>query len=304
MTNQKAIEISNLQKNYGELEVLKGIDLSVFKGEVFALLGPNGAGKTTTIEILEGHRYKSSGKLSVLGFDPEKNSTDFRRKVGIVLQETGIEQYLTVSEVLTQFSGFYENPISIKRLLEITGLNKFKDQKVKRLSGGQRRRLDVAIGLSGNPELLFLDEPTTGFDPSARRDSWEMIHNLRELGKTILLTTHYMDEAEYLSDRIGLMFEGSIKSIGTLNELRNENNTSTITFQSTEDLTKLPNNILRILDKKSNFYSIETEIPNSILLNLLDWASKEKIQLNELSVTPKSLEDIFLEMAREINEIN
>ena len=128
MTNQKAIEISNLQKNYGELEVLKGIDLSVFKGEVFALLGPNGAGKTTTIEILEGHRYKYSGKLSVLGFDPEKNSTDFRRKVGIVLQETGIEQYLTVSEVLTQFSGFYENPISIKRLLEITGLNKFKDQ--------------------------------------------------------------------------------------------------------------------------------------------------------------------------------
>ena len=131
-----------------------------------------------------------------------------------------------------------------------------------------------------------------------------MIHNLRELGKTILLTTHYMDEAEYLSDRIALMFEGSIKSVGTLNELRNENNTSIITFQSKEDLTKLPNNILRILDKKSNFYSIETEIPNSILLNLLDWASKEKIQLNDLSVTPKSLEDIFLEMAREINEIN
>tara|TARA_Y100000996_G_scaffold116567_2_gene86696 strand:+ start:1075 stop:1989 length:915 start_codon:yes stop_codon:yes gene_type:complete len=304
MSNQKAIEISALKKNYGELKVLKGIDLSILRGEVFALLGPNGAGKTTTIEILEGHRNKSSGEISVLGFDPEKNSTDFRRKVGIVLQETGVEQYLTVSEVLTQFSGFYENPISIKRLLEITGLNKFKDQKVKRLSGGQRRRLDVAIGLSGNPELLFLDEPTTGFDPSARRDSWEMIHNLRELGKTILLTTHYMDEAEYLSDRIGLMFEGTIKSVGTLNELRNENNTSTITFQSTEDLTKLPNHILRTLDKKSNFYSIETEIPNSILLDLLHWASKEKIQLNELSVTPKSLEDIFLEIAREINEIN
>ena len=172
-----AIDTNQLTKRYGDFQAVNSVSLKVREGEIFALLGPNGAGKTTTVEILEGHRLKTSGQVKVLGMDPSENSTEFRSRVGIVLQETGIEQYLTAVEILEQFTNFYESPRSISDLLEMTGLGEEKDKKVKKLSGGQKRRLDVAIGLCGNPDLLFLDEPTTGFDPSARRTFWDMIKN-------------------------------------------------------------------------------------------------------------------------------
>ena len=203
-----AIETNNLTKKYGDSLAIKEVSLTVNVGEVFALLGPNGAGKTTTVEILEGHRSKTSGQVTVLGMDPSNDSAAFRSKIGIVLQETGIEQYLTASEILEQFTNFYETPRKVSDLLEMTGLTEEKNKRVKKLSGGQKRRLDVAIGLCGNPDLLFLDEPTTGFDPSARRNFWDMIKKLKTDGTTVVLTTHYMEEAEYLADTVALMNHG------------------------------------------------------------------------------------------------
>ena len=219
-----AIETKKLTKKYGDSFAVDEVSLSVTQGEVFALLGPNGAGKTTTVEILEGHRSKTSGDVKVLGMDPSEYSSAFRSKVGIVLQETGIEQYLTASEILDQFSNFYESPKSVPELLDMTGLTEEKDKRVKKLSGGQKRRLDVAIGLCGNPDLLFLDEPTTGFDPSARRNFWDMIRDLKTDGTTVVLTTHYMEEAEYLADTVALMNHGKLVAQGSLQDLRISHN--------------------------------------------------------------------------------
>ena len=214
-----AIDIAGLKKNYGDIEAVRGIDLRVPVGEVFALLGPNGAGKTTTVEILEGHRKRTGGSVYVLGHDPENNERRFKQRIGIVLQKTGVEPYLNVEETIKLFAGYYQDPESVQKILEITGLEKLRLVRVQKLSGGQLRRLDVAIGLVGNPELLFLDEPTTGFDPAARRSAWEMISNLRTLGKTVFLTTHYMEEAEYLADRVAIMVNGTIVAEGTTKEL-------------------------------------------------------------------------------------
>jgi len=203
-----AINVRGLTKTYGAVAAVRGIDFTIESGEVFALLGPNGAGKTTTVEILEGHRQRTSGEVSVLGFDPAEAGREFRERIGIVLQSSGIDRELTVRESLRLYGALYPKRLPIEEVIEIAGLTEKADARVKTLSGGQRRRVDLALGIIGDPDLIFLDEPTTGFDPSARRKSWELIANLRTLGKTILLTTHYMDEAQILADRVAVIAAG------------------------------------------------------------------------------------------------
>tara|TARA_B100000678_G_scaffold47619_2_gene37298 strand:+ start:18123 stop:19010 length:888 start_codon:yes stop_codon:yes gene_type:complete len=289
-----AIDTNQLTKKYGDFQAVNNVSLRVRKGEIFALLGPNGAGKTTTVEILEGHRSKTSGQVKVLGMDPSKNSTEFRSRVGIVLQETGIEQYLTAVEILEQFTNFYESPRSISELLEMTGLREDKDKRVKKLSGGQKRRLDVAIGLCGNPDLLFLDEPTTGFDPSARRAFWDMIKNLKTDGTTVVLTTHYMEEAEYLADTVALMNHGKLVSQGSLSDLKISNNQTSITFKFDESPTKLPADIQEISKISEGMVLINTESPTAVLADLTGWAISEGIELKNLEVSRQTLEEIYL----------
>ena len=289
-----AIDTNQLTKKYGDFQAVNNVSLKVRKGEIFALLGPNGAGKTTTVEILEGHRSKTSGQVKVLGMDPSENSTEFRSRVGIVLQETGIEQYLTAVEILEQFTNFYESPRSISELLEMTGLREDKDKRVKKLSGGQKRRLDVAIGLCGNPDLLFLDEPTTGFDPSARRAFWDMIKNLKTDGTTVVLTTHYMEEAEYLADTVALMNHGKLVSQGSLSDLKISNNQTSITFKFDESPTKLPADIQEISKISEGMVLINTESPTAVLADLTGWAISEGIELKNLEVSRQTLEEIYL----------
>ena len=289
-----AIDTNQLTKKYGDFQAVNNVSLRVRKGEIFALLGPNGAGKTTTVEILEGHRSKTSGQVKVLGMDPSENSTEFRSRVGIVLQETGIEQYLTAVEILEQFTNFYESPRSISELLEMTGLREDKDKRVKKLSGGQKRRLDVAIGLCGNPDLLFLDEPTTGFDPLARRAFWDMIKNLKTDGTTVVLTTHYMEEAEYLADTVALMNHGKLVSQGSLSDLKISNNQTSITFKFDESPTKLPADIQEISKISEGMVLINTESPTAVLADLTGWAISEGIELKNLEVSRQTLEEIYL----------
>lgn len=289
-----AIETNKLTKKYGNSLAVNEVTLSVNEGEVFALLGPNGAGKTTTVEMLEGHRTKTSGDIKVLGMDPSEYSASFRSKVGIVLQETGIEQYLTASEILEQFTNFYESPKSVPELLDMTGLTEEKDKRVKRLSGGQKRRLDVAIGLSGNPDLLFLDEPTTGFDPSARRIFWDMIKNLKTDGTTVVLTTHYMEEAEYLADTVALMNHGKLVSQGSLHDLRILHNKTSITFNLDHSQPPLPRNLEDITEISEGIVLINTENPTTVLADLTAWAISHGIELENLEVSRQNLEDIYL----------
>ena len=289
-----AIDTNQLTKKYGDFQAVNNVSLRVRKGEIFALLGPNGAGKTTTVEILEGHRSKTSGQVKVLGMDPSENSTEFRSRVGIVLQDTGIEQYLTAVEILEQFTNFYESPRSISELLEMTGLRGDKDKRVKKLSGGQKRRLDVAIGLCGNPDLLFLDEPTTGFDPSARRAFWDMIKNLKTDGTTVVLTTHYMEEAEYLADTVALMNHGKLVSQGSLSDLKISNNQTSITFKFDESPTKLPADIQEISKISEGMVLINTENPTAVLSDLTGWSISEGIELTNLEVSRQTLEEIYL----------
>ena len=289
-----AIETNKLTKKYGDSLAVKEVSLTVNAGEVFALLGPNGAGKTTTVEILEGHRTKTSGEVRVLGMDPSSDSAEFRSKIGIVLQETGIEQYLTASEILKQFTNFYKSPRKVSDLLEMTGLTEEKDKRVKKLSGGQKRRLDVAIGLCGNPDLLFLDEPTTGFDPSARRNFWDMIKKLKTDGTTVVLTTHYMEEAEYLADTVALMNHGELIIQGSLSDLRTAHNKTSITFKTDDPHHHLPNPIKEISVISDGMVSISTESPTAILSELTAWAISREIELSDLEVSRQNLEEIYL----------
>ena len=291
-----AIEVRDLKKSYGDLEALKGINFTINRGEIFALLGPNGAGKTTIMEILEGYIQRTSGHVSVLGYDPDSSPEDLRSRVGIVLQETGVDLYLKVGEIIKQFSGFYQNPKPINEILDVTGLREQSDIRIRRLSGGQRRRLDVALGIVGDPELLFLDEPTTGLDPYARRNTWNMIASLRELGKTILLTTHYMDEAEVLADKIALLNAGIIEAEGTLEELRTYKKATTIKFELDDAINRMPVEISKLANVIGNEVKLETTTPMSSLAILASWALNEEIELRGLSVQQQSLDEIFIEL--------
>ncbi len=295
MTNI-AIKVEDLRKSYGHKEVLHGIDLEVQEGEVFALIGPNGAGKTTTVEILEGHRDRNHGTISVLGHDPSNGKLDFKQRTGIVLQQTGVEPYLTVKETLELFAGFYPNPRPIENVMEVTGLIDLGKTRVRKLSGGQQRRLDVAVGLTGDPELLFLDEPTTGFDPLARRNAWEMIRKLQSIGKTVFLTTHYMDEAEYLSDRVAIIVNGEIIATGSPNELTKLNNITTITFRIHQPEIDLPQTLFDTGKNKNGLFIMQTDAPQKLLYELTKWAMDSKIHLDDLKVSRSTLEETYLEL--------
>ena len=292
-----AIQVRGLHKSYGKVEAVRGIDLQVSTGEVFALLGPNGAGKTTTIEILEGYLDKSAGDVQVLGYDPARKQTAFRERIGIVLQATGVQPYLNVEETIDLFRGYYPHPMDLEDVLQATGLLPHRKVRVKKLSGGQQRRLDVAIGLSGDPDLLFLDEPTTGFDPSARRDAWGMIRNLRDLGKTVVLTTHYMDEAQNLADRVAIMIKGKIVVEGTPDELLSHAGGTTIRFKLSEDAPPIPEDLDAGALQPDGHFILVTNTPTRSLLALTSWAASESIELDELSVTRPSLDDLFVQLA-------
>ena len=292
-----AIEVRGLRKSYGAVEAVRGIDLQVSTGEVFALLGPNGAGKTTTIEILEGYLDRTAGEVSVLGYDPSGNHRSLKERIGIVLQSTGVQRYLNVEETVNLFRGYYPNPLPLEEVLNATGLAEQRGVRARRLSTGQQRRLDVAIGLSGNPDLLFLDEPTTGFDPSARRGAWEMIRNLRNLGKTVVLTTHYMDEAEHLADRVAIMVHGQIVVEGTPSELLRDNGATTIRFKLADGAPSLPGDLVVGPMEPSGHYTVVTSTPTSTLHRLTGWAVEHGLELEEMSVSRPSLEDLFVQLA-------
>ena len=289
-----AVEVRALWKSYGPVVAVDGIDLTVNRGEIFALIGPNGAGKTTTLEILEGHRVPDSGEVSVLGFDPEQGGRAFKERIGIVLQATELPQYLRVDETIDMFRGYYPHPLTLDDVLRLVGLEDVRRKLVRRLSGGQQRRLDVALGLAGDPELVFLDEPTTGFDPSARRAAWEMIRGLRALGKTVLLTTHYMEEAEALADRVAIIVDGRIVAEGAPAELRARYKDTRISFRIA---VELPADIAALATSEDGRWVIQTNDPTSVLHGLTEWAVKNRIPLEELSVAPIRLEDVYLRLS-------
>ena len=295
--SELAIDVRGLRKSYGSFEAVKGIDLHVSKGEVFSLLGPNGAGKTSTVEILEGHRSRNGGDVSVLGHDPGKGERAFKSRIGIVLQETGVERFLTVAEAIDRFRGFYPAPRPLDEIIEVVGLQEKRDERVRKLSGGQQRRLDVAIGLAGDPELLFLDEPTTGFDPSARRNAWEMISNLQALGKTVFLTTHYMDEAQHLSDRVAIIVGGQIVAEGPPGQLVGAEATQTqIEFRQTSGSADLPPDLAGLATRSGDRVSFRTDDPLPLLHDLIGWAIREHVALEGLTVAQPSLEDVYLQL--------
>ena len=298
--SEPAISVTNLRMSYGDLEAVRGIDLHVDVGEVFALLGPNGAGKTTTVEILEGHRKRTSGEVSVLGYDPERNERAFKDRIGIVLQETGVERYLTVEEVIELFRGYYPHPLPRDQIIEMVGLEEKRTSLVRRLSSGQQRRLDVAIGLAGDPDLLFLDEPTTGFDPAARRNAWEMIKGLNAAGKTVFLTTHYMEEAQYLADRVAIIARGEIVAEGAPVDLIGREAVTTISFSgSGEGLPEMVRDIATVSDGR---VVIETAEPTKLLQSLTAWATQRSVALEGLTVAPRTLEDVYLKLTGEAED--
>jgi ABC-2 type transport system ATP-binding protein len=277
------ISIRGLRKSYGDLEAVRGIDLAVERGEVFAFLGPNGAGKTTTVEILEGYRKRSGGEVSVLGEDPERAGRAWRERIGVVLQSCRLDPYLTVRESLALFAGYYRAPRPVGEVIELVGLDGKAEERTGGLSGGQQRRLDVGMALIGDPELLFLDEPTTGFDPAARRQAWETIAGLRELGKTVFLTTHYMDEAQRLADRAAIIVAGEIVAAGAPEQLG--------------DRESLPTKIS--YRRNGERVSLETTDPVADLAHLTGQAIEQGIDLQDLEVTRPSLEDVYLELTAE-----
>jgi ABC-2 type transport system ATP-binding protein len=278
-----AIEVSALRKRYGDYEAVRGLDITVHRGEVFGLLGPNGAGKTTTVEILEGYRTRSGGEVSVLGYDPAERSIELRRRIGIVLQSGGIYSHITPREALTHWASFYPHPRAVEEVLELAGLQEKADERSRKLSGGQLRRLDFALALVGDPELIFLDEPTTGFDPEARRAAWETVRSLRDLGKTILLTTHYLEEAQALADRVAIVKDGRVLAIGPPREL----------------MAHQPGGAhYRVAYRNGNGELVEreTDDPTALLHELTGEALAEGRRLEEISVGRPTLEDVYLEL--------
>jgi ABC-2 type transport system ATP-binding protein len=280
-----AISVRGLRKAYGPLEAVRGVDFDIEEGEVFGLLGPNGAGKTTTVEILEGYRSRDAGEVSVLGNDPQRPGRDFRERIGVVLQQAQLWPNLTVRETHSAFAGYYARPRDVDEVIELVGLTEKRDARVKTLSGGQKRRLDLGVALVGDPDLVFLDEPTTGFDPAARRAAWEMIRSLRSLGKTVLLTTHYLDEAEQLADRVAVMREGRIVRIGTPRELTTGGSEVEIRYRLNGE---------EVL--------IRTSEPTRDLHRLTSEALARGEELDRLEVRRPTLEEVYLALMDEQSE--
>ena len=279
-----AIEVSALHKRYGDYEAVRGIDITVQRGEIFGLLGPNGAGKTTTVEILEGYRSRSDGEVSVLGHDPADRSIELRRRIGIVLQSGGIYSHITPREAIAHWASFYPQPRAVEEVLALVGLEESADLRSRKLSGGQLRRLDFALALVGDPELIFLDEPTTGFDPEARRTAWQTIRSLRDLGKTVLLTTHYLEEAQEIADRVAIVKDGRILAIGAPRELGvgsgAAGNRYNIAYRGPD----------------GELIEQETDDPTRLLHELTGSALAEGRVLEDLSVARPTLEDVYLEL--------
>jgi ABC-2 type transport system ATP-binding protein len=280
-----AISVRDLRKTYGKYEALRGISFEIKEGEVFGLLGPNGAGKTTTIEILEGYRTRDGGDVEVLAFDPERAGSAFRERIGVVLQHSQLWPNLTVAETHRMFAGYYEQPRNVDEVIALVGLEEKRAARVKTLSGGQKRRLDLGVALVGDPDLVFLDEPTTGFDPAARRAAWDMIRSLRSLGKTILLTTHYLDEAEQLADRLAVLREGVIIREGTPAELTGGSSETEIRYR-----------------KDGHDVVVHTTEPTKLLHKLTAEALAEGRELEDLSVRRPTLEDVYLSLTAEHRE--
>jgi ABC-2 type transport system ATP-binding protein len=274
-----AVAVKDLHKAYGSFEALRGVSFEIASGEVFGLLGPNGAGKTTTVEILEGYRRRDGGSVTVLGIDPDRAGSDWRERVGIVLQSSAMYSNLTVAEHLALFAGYYRRPRDVNEVIEVVGLGEKRSARVRTLSGGQKRRLDLGLALVGDPELLFLDEPTTGFDPVARRAAWDMIRSLRELGKTVLLTTHYLDEAEQLSDRVAVLREGRIVALGRPSELVSGAATTEIRYR-----------------RNGHEVVLRTEEPTRVLHELTSQAVASGRELEGLEVRRPTLEEIYLSL--------
>ena len=272
-----AISVRELRKSYGTHEALRGISFEIAEGEVFGLLGPNGAGKTTTVETLEGYRARDGGEVDVLGYDPERADRGFRERIGVVLQQSQLWPTLTVAETHRMFAGYYERPRDVDEVIALVGLEQKRDARVKTLSGGQKRRLDLGVALVGDPDLVFLDEPTTGFDPAARRAAWEMIRSLRSLGKTILLTTHYLDEAEQLADRVAVLLDGRIVREGTPAELTGGTNETEVRYR-----------------RNGHEVVLRTNEPTRLLNELTAQALADGIELEGLEVRRPTLEDVYL----------
>jgi ABC-2 type transport system ATP-binding protein len=277
-----AIRVRSLRKAYGEHEAVRGIDFDVSPGEVFGLLGPNGAGKTTTVEILEGYRERDSGEVEVLGLDPWRAGSAHRERIGVVLQHSDLPALLTVREVHAMFAGYYARPRDVDEVIELVGLADKAGAQVKALSGGQKRRLDLGVALIGDPELVFLDEPTTGFDPSARRSAWELVRSLRSLGKTIVLTTHYLDEAEQLADRVAVIREGQVLRIGTPGELIGGTPEVEVRYR-----------------KDGHEVIVSTSEPTRLLAELTTAALADGRELEGLEVRRPTLEDVYLGLVDE-----
>ena len=300
-----AVRVHGLRCSYGTVEAVKGIDLEIARGEIFALLGPNGAGKTTAIEILEGFRKRSGGDARVLGVDPAHGDSEWRSRIGVVLQDSRPEPELTVRECMTLYNGYHEHPRDIGETIALVGLGELAARRCEHLSGGERRRLDVALALIGDPELVFLDEPTTGFDPAARRAAWELVLDLRALGKTIVLTTHYMEEAEHLADRIAVIAKGQIIATGTPQTLgARQLMDAEISFTlpagvATSDLPVVldassPGNDRRV--------RVRAENPIRALSSLTRWAIEHQHELSDLEVSRPTLEDVYIDLTHHQEE--
>jgi ABC-2 type transport system ATP-binding protein len=304
-TDGLAIEVRDLRKSYGEVEAVSGVSFEVARGEVFCLLGPNGAGKTSTVEILEGYRTRSAGEARVLGRDPAHGHRELRERVGIVLQQSGVQTDLTVAELIEMYGRYYSRRRPVDELIELVELGEKRDVRARNLSGGQLRRLDLALGLVGDPDLLFLDEPTTGFDPGARRQAWSTIRSLCDLGKTVFLTTHYMDEAQHLANRVAVMNAGKIIAIGRPEELGGRDlRPAEIRFSlpSGWSLGDIPDVPCEQRTLEGDRVLVLTKEPVVASARITTWALDHDVDLGHFSVSQPTLEDIYLELTRSVGE--